>query len=245
MRQVTEPDRTKRIAEVLQLVQMEKFAARKPAQLSGGQQQRVALARALAIRPRALLFDEPLSNLDAQIRLQMRSEIRRIVKQGGANGAGITGIYVTHDQKEALSMADRIGVMEKGKLVQVGTPAEIYRHPATKFVASFIGESNFLPGRVTAIDAQCAHMRTAAGDLRVALTEPPPRPGTDVWLAIRPESLKVGLSNANALAPENLLRARHIATTYLGEMAEHIIEISPRTALLAHGNKSRSQSDAR
>ncbi len=131
----------KRIDEALELVQMGHLRDRKPNQLSGGQQQRVALARALAFRPKCLLLDEPLSNLDAKLRLDMRSEIRRIVKQ-----TGITAIYVTHDQKEALSMADGIAVMKLGKLQQTGTPTELYQRPVSRFVADFIGESNFIAG---------------------------------------------------------------------------------------------------
>jgi iron(III) transport system ATP-binding protein len=132
---------TGRVDEVLRLVRMETYADRKPNQLSGGQQQRVALARALAVQPDCLLLDEPLSNLDAQLRHEMRAEIRRICKT-----AGFTAIYVTHDQKEALSVADRIAVMRDGRLAQVGTPAEIYHRPVSRFVASFIGQTNFLPG---------------------------------------------------------------------------------------------------
>src|SRR5215203_1734449 len=136
-----------RIAEVLRLVQMENLGDRKPNQLSGGQQQRVALARALAVRPDCLLLDEPLSNLDAKLRHEMRSEIRRICKT-----AGFTTIYVTHDQKEALSVADRIAVLRAGRLAQVGTPGELYHRPNSGFVADFIGSTNLLPGRIVGRD---------------------------------------------------------------------------------------------
>ncbi|NCC31319.1 MAG: ABC transporter ATP-binding protein, partial [Chloroflexia bacterium] len=129
-----------RVHEMLALIQMEEFAQRYPFQLSGGQQQRVALARALAIRPQLLLLDEPLSALDAKIRLELRHEIRRIQRQ-----LGITTIYVTHDQEEALSLSDRIVVMSKGKIEQVGTPTEIYNAPATEFVSRFVGHINLLP----------------------------------------------------------------------------------------------------
>src|SRR4051812_18587687 len=133
VRKQSRAEQDRRIAEVLHLVQMEPYADRKPNQLSGGQQQRVALARALAVTPDCLLLDEPLSNLDAKLRLEMRSEIRRICKT-----AGLTTIYVTHDQKEALSIADRIAVMRAGKLEQVGAPSEIYHRPASAFVADFM-----------------------------------------------------------------------------------------------------------
>src|SRR5438309_8639319 len=124
---------------------MSEYANRKPGQLSGGQQQRVALARALAVNPACLLLDEPLSNLDAKLRHEMRGEIRRICKT-----AGFTTIYVTHDQREALSVADRIAVLKGGRLIQVGTPGELYHRPRTSFVAGFVGQTNLLPGRLTA-----------------------------------------------------------------------------------------------
>jgi putative spermidine/putrescine transport system ATP-binding protein len=130
----------KRVDEMLVLIHMEEFHARYPGQLSGGQQQRVALARALAFRPQALLLDEPLSALDAKIRVELRLEIRRIQQQ-----LGITTIYVTHDQEEALSLSDRIVVMRQGRMEQVGTPYEIYKKPASEFVASFVGHLNLLP----------------------------------------------------------------------------------------------------
>jgi len=135
--------RRQRAADNLARVEMDPYAARKPNQLSGGQQQRVALARALAAQGDCLLLDEPLSNLDARLRLHMRHELRRLVKS-----TGITAVYVTHDQKEALSMADRVAVMNAGKVVQIGRPEEVYNRPATKFVADFLGEANFVPGTI-------------------------------------------------------------------------------------------------
>tara|TARA_A100001037_G_scaffold254540_1_gene239682 strand:- start:20 stop:763 length:744 start_codon:yes stop_codon:yes gene_type:complete len=134
---------TKRVGEALELVQMLSYAERKPNALSGGQQQRVALARALVVRPRCLLLDEPLSNLDAKLRLEMRTEIRRICKE-----FKLTTIYVTHDQKEALSIADKMAVLDQGNVLQVGSPTEMYRRPLSRFVANFIGETNFLSGKV-------------------------------------------------------------------------------------------------
>ncbi len=133
-RRLPEKDRRARVQRMLQAVHMEEFAERKPNQLSGGQQQRVALARALVVEPACLLLDEPLSNLDAKLRLEMRIEIRRLVKQ-----IGITTIYVTHDQAEALSMADRCLILKNGRVAQIGTPRDIYQRPANRFVADFIG----------------------------------------------------------------------------------------------------------
>src|SRR5205823_608977 len=120
---------------------MDGYGARRPNQLSGGQQQRVALARALVIEPRVLLLDEPLSNLDARLRDEMREEIRRLHDE-----TGLTMVYVTHDQKEALALADRLAVMDRGRIVQVGSPGEVYERPATRFVAGFLGDANFIPG---------------------------------------------------------------------------------------------------
>src|SRR5512146_549127 len=133
----------KRAVEVMKLTQLTGLEDRAPNQLSGGQQQRVALARALVVEPKVLLFDEPLSNLDAKLREQMRSEIRRIQKR-----LGITSVYVTHDQVEAMTLSDQVVVMHQGKIEQIGTPTEIYRHPQTRFVADFIGRANFVEGAV-------------------------------------------------------------------------------------------------
>lgn len=155
-----------RVDEALALVQLGGLGERRIQQLSGGQQQRVALARALVVRPRCLLLDEPLSNLDARLRLEMRVEIRRICKE-----FGLTAVYVTHDQAEALSMADRLAVMVAGRLAQVGTPREVYRRPLDRRVAAFIGETNLLPARVLARDAGTgvAMAETPAGRLRATV----------------------------------------------------------------------------
>ncbi len=216
----------KRVDEALASVGMTSFADRKINQLSGGQQQRVALARALVIRPRCLLLDEPLSNLDAKMRLQMRGEIRRVCKE-----FGLTAIYVTHDQKEALSIADRLAILDKGHLVQVGTPRDIYRHPRTKVVADFIGESNFIEGRALEPIENSEHWRvsTALGeftglkpdanwDLHV---------GEPVVLSIRPESWKLReAARTDGVATVNVLRGRIGRSIYLGEVAEY--DFQPR-----------------
>src|SRR4051812_25210564 len=162
VRKVPKPEADRRVEEVLRLVQMDPYAARKPNQLSGGQQQRVALARALAVRPDCLLLDEPLSNLDAKLRHEMRSEIRRICKT-----AGFTTIYVTHDQKEALSIADRMAILDRGRVAQVGTPDELYHRPASAFVAEFIGQTNLIGGEVVGQSGETVRVRTAVGELEV------------------------------------------------------------------------------
>lgn len=178
-------EKAERIERALEIVQLNDFAARKPPSLSGGQQQRVALARALVVNPQVLLLDEPLSNLDAKLRDSMRSEIRRICKE-----AKLTAIYVTHDRKEALSMADRIALLDQGRLQQVGTPREIYRRPANRFVAGFIGDCNLLPGEVSATGT----VTTAAGDFQV---DDCPEKGARVLLMIRPESIAAGQGTCN------------------------------------------------
>src|SRR5215216_4095470 len=146
-RKVAASEIKRRVGEALESVRMGQYADRRPNQLSGGQQQRVALARALVIRPRCLLLDEPLSNLDAKLRLEMRTEIRRVCKE-----FKLTTVYVTHDQKEALSIADRMAILESGRILQIGTPRQIYRRPARKTVAHFIGETDFVQGKVLGVD---------------------------------------------------------------------------------------------
>ena len=145
-----------KVTRILKLVGLEGMEERMTNQLSGGQQQRVALARALVLEPGVLLFDEPLSNLDAKLRVTMRTEIRRIQQE-----AGITAIYVTHDQSEAMALSDQIIIMEKGVVAQIGTPQEIYYHPASEFVADFIGEANFLKGKLSGKEGDCMPMRTS------------------------------------------------------------------------------------
>ncbi|MEO0055327.1 MAG: hypothetical protein RLZZ50_1274 [Verrucomicrobiota bacterium] len=157
-RKVPKAEIDRRVAEALESVRMGAYASRKPNQLSGGQQQRIALARALVIRPRCLLLDEPLSNLDAKLRLEMRAEIRRVCKE-----FKLTTVYVTHDQKEALSIADRMAILDGGHILQVGSPREVYGRPVCKTVANFIGETDFIPGRVLSRHGRKAEVETALG----------------------------------------------------------------------------------
>ena len=167
-----------RVARMVELVRLEGMADRRPAQLSGGQQQRVALARALAPQPKVLLLDEPLSALDLKLRKEMQGELKRLQHE-----TGITFVFVTHDQEEALTMSDRIAVMSKGRILQIGTPREIYTRPANRFVADFIGETNFLPATLGPEGAEIA------GGVRVAL-DPGTRRGA-ATLAIRPEHVRL------------------------------------------------------
>ncbi|MFQ6077018.1 MAG: ABC transporter ATP-binding protein [Candidatus Bathyarchaeia archaeon] len=176
----------KRVDEALELVQLRGLEERTPFQLSGGQQQRVALARALVIEPRVLLLDEPLSNLDAKLRLEMRHEIMRIQKE-----LGITTVYVTHDQEEALSISDRIAIQRNGAILQVGSPREIYKQPKSRFIADFIGQSTFILGRVTMID-RYAHVKTEIGlAIKAAYGNLTIKPGDQVLCSIRPEDFLV------------------------------------------------------
>ncbi len=209
----------RRVDEALRTVQMLEYADRKPNQLSGGQQQRVALARALVVEPRVLLLDEPLSNLDAKLRLEMRQQIRDICKR-----VGITAIYVTHDQKEALSMADRIAVMQAGAIRQVGEPRELYERPANRFVADFLGETNFLSAEVVSRNGQTVELQTTAGTLRSSVF-PDDLPETgNVTCSIRPESLRL-IDPGVGAPPTNAIHARRTRTIYLGELAQHELAI--------------------
>jgi iron(III) transport system ATP-binding protein len=199
--------------EKLAVVQMDSYAQRKPNQLSGGQQQRVALARALAAQPECLLLDEPLSNLDARLRAKMRTELRRLVKESQT-----TAVYVTHDQKEALSMADRIAVLCGGRIVQVGTPQEIYQRPQNEFVADFIGEANFLTGNL--LQTEPVKIRTEAGILASAMKIERPA-GTAVKCCVRPE--KVQIHDKKDFADRNrpnLLAGTVLSIAYYGELSQ-------------------------
>jgi putative spermidine/putrescine transport system ATP-binding protein len=213
----------KRVDEMLVLIHMEDFHARFPGQLSGGQQQRVALARALAFKPQALLLDEPLSALDAKIRVELRQEIRRIQQQ-----LGITTIYVTHDQEEALSLSDRIVVMSNGKMEQVGTPYEIYKTPATEFVASFVGHLNLLP--VLNYDnyekrAQFDGFSIIYG--RIAEKFSPQKP----CLAVRPEEI-----NPGHLEGQNNLQGTVDSIHYLGSIVRIRVNVNGAVFILDQFN---------
>lgn len=231
VRKVPRPERKQRAQDALDAVQMGQYAKRKPNQLSGGQQQRVALARALVIRPDVLLLDEPLSNLDAKLRNDLRTEIRRTCKTYGSSEGqpgGITTIYVTHDQKEALSMADRIAVMRSGQIVQMGTPTDLYRRPRTRFVAEFLGQTNIIPATVAGREGDHLSVTAASGPIRAEMppetTMPEPAAGAKVLLSIRPESLRP--APPNTPAP---IRGTLVETTYLGEILHRTIELPDKT----------------
>ncbi|MFQ5950762.1 MAG: ABC transporter ATP-binding protein [Candidatus Geothermarchaeales archaeon] len=189
VRKVPKGETNARIREVLKMVHLEGMEKRTPHQLSGGQQQRIALARALVVNPKVLLFDEPLSNLDAKLRVDMRAEIKRI--QGSL---GITTIYVTHDQEEAMSISDRIAILNEGRLEQLGSPVDIYFRPESSFIADFIGQGTFLQGQVV---SRATYLRVALDDgeeIEAVPSNPSyePQPGDKVLIAIRPESFAIG-----------------------------------------------------
>ena len=179
-------ERRERVAEALALVRLEGFEDRRPGQLSGGQRQRVALARALVNRPRVLLLDEPLGALDLKLRQQLQVELKRIQSE-----VGITFIYVTHDQDEALSMSDRIAVMDNGRVLQVGAPNEVYDEPGSDFVAGFVGVSNLLELEVASVSDGVAHLRLGPGDDIQADTDAEIRAGAKALVTIRPERIQI------------------------------------------------------
>jgi spermidine/putrescine ABC transporter ATP-binding subunit len=227
MRGAARAEMARRVGEALTLVRLEGYARARPAQLSGGMQQRVALARALVFQPKVLLLDEPLAALDKKLREEMRAELREIQR-----AVRITTIFVTHDQQEALGVSDRIAVMGRGRIQQLGTPREIYARPAARFVADFIGASNLLPVRVAAVRGDEAEVELeGVGRLQVrgpgggtALV-----PGGRVDLLIRPE--RIALLPADAGGP-NILSAKIVDLTFLGSHTEARVEVHGGLRLL-------------
>lgn len=230
-RKVPKAETQRRVREALESVRMGAYAERRPNQLSGGQQQRIALARALVIRPRCLLLDEPLSNLDAKLRLEMRTEIRRVCKE-----FKLTTVYVTHDQKEALSISDRMAILDRGRILQVGSPRDVYRRPRCKLVADFIGETDFISGRLVAASAGRATVDTPIGRFEGVLGDPDATPasGAHVSLSVRPECWVL----SREAPARNGVRGRIGEAIYLGELAQYdlivgehdlkILELNPR-----------------
>ena len=216
MRRIGSGERRRFASEQLERVQMSDFERRKPNQLSGGQQQRVALARALAANADCLLLDEPLSNLDARLRLHMRGELRRLVKSSGT-----TALYVTHDQKEALSMADRIAVMNNGRIVQVGSSERLYNRPATRFVADFLGEANFIKGRLIK-EGVTAKVETPLGMI-MASGVAEIKAGSEVTCCVRPERITIEPDEGQSEGDEeSFLPAILASSIYLGEIRQYI-----------------------
>jgi iron(III) transport system ATP-binding protein len=203
---------TKRVSDVLALVGLSGYEQQFSSQLSGGEQQRVALARAIVIEPRVLLFDEPLSNLDAKLRVQMRHEIRALQHR-----LGITTVYVTHDQEEAMAVSDRIAVMSQGSVVQEGSAEDLYYRPASQFVAGFIGRVNLIPGTIARVDGGLgvAVLGTLVASSDIASSF---QPGDAVQLVVRPEAIGIARDG------EGSLRARVVSRTFLGEKVEYVFD---------------------
>jgi len=208
----------RRVGDALELVRLDRAGRQRPAELSGGMQQRVALARALVYQPRVLLLDEPLAALDRKLREGMRDELRAIQRS-----VGITTIFVTHDQAEALGLSDRIAVMHRGRIEQLGAPREIYEHPATRFVADFVGASTVLRGRAVAADRVAV-----AGSTLVVTSVRPLAVGTDVELAIRPERVRLSTGPG-----DNVLEARIEGLVYQGAQTEVTARLSDGQRVLA------------
>ena len=215
-RKIPKPEIRTRVEEALEMVQLPGFGERSIDQMSGGQQQRVSLARALVVKPKCLLLDEPLSNLDAQLRVEMRREIRRIVKDNG-----LTGVYVTHDQEEALAMADRMAVLSRGRIGQVGPPEEIYRNPRSAYVAGFIGETNIVHGEVLEVRDGICTAQTPGGPITGRITDPDwqPAPGEGIRLSIRPEAWRLHQQKG-----DNPTQGRITERTYLGQRIQYWVE---------------------
>jgi len=211
--------RQERVMEALRMIRMEKYASHYPRQLSGGQQQRVGLARALVYQPKVLLLDEPLSNLDAKLREEMRFEIRDLIDR-----LGITAVYVTHDQAEALALSDRVAVMNAGRLEQLGTPDEIYDYPRSRFVADFIGLSDFIVGTISAVHAERKTAVITANGLDISVPATPEMsPGREALLFIRPNN--VDLLPASHAGGTNVFPGVVDKTTYLGDRNDYRIAV--------------------
>src|SRR4051794_27730930 len=208
-----------RVAELLELVRLTEFAGRKPDALSGGQRQRVALARALAPRPRLLLLDEPMSALDRGLREQTRQELLRVQRQ-----TGTTFVLVTHDQDEALAMATRIGLLNDGRLEQVGTPAELYEHPVSRYVAGFMGNDNVLPARVLDPGPPARLELEGIGPAEAALAASP----GPVWVALRPERLRLEHAGDTGV---NRATGEVADSTYFGDSADYVVRLPGGAAL--------------
>ena len=217
MRKVPEKEIEERVDKILKIVKIDHLKDRMPTALSGGQQQRVALARAIVIRPQVLLMDEPLSNLDAKLRIEMRNAIKQIQRR-----VDITTVYVTHDQAEAMSLSDKIIIMNKGHIEQVGTPHEVYQHPASRFVADFIGSANFVEAKVGEGDSEgeMIPVRMLNEDFNVHYAGLPVKAGDTVQIVLRPEAIR--------LADSGDVEAEVVSSTYMGAVQEYVVRVGDK-----------------
>jgi len=226
MRKMSTSEQKGKIERVMEMLSLSELGNRKPGQLSGGQQQRVALARSIVTEPEVLLFDEPLSNLDAKLRVQVRVEIREMQKR-----LGTTAIYVTHDQDEALAISDRIVIMRKGKIEQMGDPYSIYRHPETRFVAGFIGMANIFDGVVLEVEGKRCTIQAPFGKLSMnAEGQEIPKKGATIHFSWRPEDMKI-----RDRASINQITGKVLQAVFMGDITDLFIEVN--------GQKMRAQSD--
>jgi spermidine/putrescine ABC transporter ATP-binding subunit len=225
-RGIAKAERTKLVGEALELVQLPGYGARYPRQLSGGQQQRVALARAIVFKPRLLLMDEPLGALDKQLRENLQLEMRRLHAD-----LGITFIYVTHDQEEALTMSDRIAVMNEGLVAQVGRPEDLYDRPSSHFVAAFIGESNFLPAVVRGLEDEIV-VAEYNGALIRAISPSQPVAGNKVMLSTRPERIRFADAIAQSDAPQNRLSVTVAEAVFAGERCRYMLRTGDGSSIV-------------
>ncbi|MGH7319067.1 MAG: ABC transporter ATP-binding protein [Candidatus Rokuibacteriota bacterium] len=233
MRRVGKAEASRRVAEALALVRLGGLGDRYPRQLSGGQQQRVALARALVIRPEILLLDEPLSNLDAKLRQEMRTELVEILE-----AVGITTIFVTHDQEEALALSDRVAIMNEGRVEQLGTPSEVYEEPATAFVAKFLGEANVLPGTVVGPEAGGVVCDLGEG-LRVRSERKADlAPGARVEVIVRAERIHLRRAPTGG---GNCFAARIEHVIYLGSDIRYVVRLGPHRLIAVEKNRGDGQ----
>ena len=229
-----------KVMNMLELVGLKGMEHRMPNQLSGGQQQRVALARALVMEPAVLLFDEPLSNLDAKLRVYMRTEIRKIQQR-----IGITSVYVTHDQSEAMALSDKVIIMNGGRIEQVGSPTEIYQYPASHFVADFIGSANFVPARVKSVSSKGTRLESKAGpglvigtavvemfgqEFTTKCIQGELNPGDAVEVVIRPEAIE--------LADNGDVKAEVTNSTYMGQMQDYVVKVGEQELVTQTYNPS-------
>ncbi|ATQ42533.1 ABC transporter ATP-binding protein [Caulobacter mirabilis] len=224
-----------RVAEMLDLVKLQGFAKRKPDQLSGGQKQRVALARAVARKPRMLLLDEPLGALDKKLREETQFELMDLQIE-----LGVTFLIVTHDQEEAMVMADRIAVMREGRIVQIGRPEEVYETPNSRYVAEFLGDVNLFEAKVDAIEQPMAHLNAPESHAGFyVLDDDCPGPGATVWLAVRPEKMRISLDPPPAGA-KNVLAGEIWDIGYTGDWTNYIVELpGERLVRVARANSQR------
>jgi iron(III) transport system ATP-binding protein len=217
-------DRERRVVEMMKAVQLEGYGSRYPGELSGGQQQRVAVARALVVEPEILLLDEPLSNLDANLREEMRFEIRRLHET-----FGITTLYVTHDQGEAMVISDRVAVLQSGRVVQIGTAEELFEHPRTRFVAEFVGKTNLVDGLAEAPGT------VARGGLRLSVASTDLKPGAPVVVSIRPHHIELrpsAVAGPSSAAGENLLTGTVVRASYLGDAVDYQVRLDESDLVL-------------